>query len=224
SGITDIEVVYTEPPPASYVEGYVVYTVPDHCMGGGSIGLLTFDDIGMSNECWFPVFLSNNPPDLDLPDIVHIWAENTLQLEVYASDPDEDSVEIAWDAFWYEPDSLQVPTNPPSYDGGNPGIFTWTTTEADTGTWFSSFSAIDTCGAVDTQQVAILVLIPQRGDCNADGVINSADVVYLINYLFRNGPAPDPLWLGDCNCEEFFEAPVPIYWDWGLFFLKKCMS
>jgi len=211
SGITDIEVVYTEPPPASYVEGYVVYTVPDHCMGGGSIGLLTFDDIGMSNECWFPVFLSNNPPDLDLPDIVHIWAENTLQLEVYASDPDEDSVEIAWDAFWYEPDSLQVPTNPPSYDGGNPGIFTWTTTEADTGTWFSSFSAIDTCGAVDTQQVAILVLIPQRGDCNADGVINSADVVYLINYLFRNGPAPDPLWLGDCNCDQVINSSDVVY-------------
>ncbi|KPL03282.1 MAG: hypothetical protein AMJ73_07520 [candidate division Zixibacteria bacterium SM1_73] len=40
------------------------------------------------------------------------------------------------------------------------------------------------------------------GDANGDGEINSVDVVYLISYLFRNGPAPDPLWVGDCNCDE----------------------
>ena len=28
------------------------------------------------------------------------------------------------------------------------------------------------------------------GDANCDGVVNSADVVYLINYLFINGPPP----------------------------------
>lgn len=39
------------------------------------------------------------------------------------------------------------------------------------------------------------------GDANGDGVINSADVVYLINYLFADGPAPDPLWIGDANCD-----------------------
>jgi C1A family cysteine protease len=41
-----------------------------------------------------------------------------------------------------------------------------------------------------------------RGDANGDGLINTADVVYLINYLFIDGPAPDPLWVGDCNCDE----------------------
>lgn len=40
------------------------------------------------------------------------------------------------------------------------------------------------------------------GDTNGDGVVGPGDVVYLINYLFRNGPAPDPLWTGDCNCDE----------------------
>ena len=39
------------------------------------------------------------------------------------------------------------------------------------------------------------------GDVNGDGVINSADVVYLINYLFKDGPAPDPLEAGDVNCD-----------------------
>ncbi len=40
-----------------------------------------------------------------------------------------------------------------------------------------------------------------HGDANGDGIIGPGDVVYLINYLFRNGPAPDPLERGDCNCD-----------------------
>ena len=41
-----------------------------------------------------------------------------------------------------------------------------------------------------------------RGDANSDGSINVADVVYLINYLYKKGPAPKPLWLGDFNGDE----------------------
>ena len=38
------------------------------------------------------------------------------------------------------------------------------------------------------------------GDANSDGVINSADVAYLINYLFIGGPHPVPtLQAGDAN-------------------------
>jgi hypothetical protein len=62
-----------------------------------------------------------------------------------------------------------------------------------------------------------------RGDANGDGVINSADVVYLTNYLFAAGPGPHPLWVADCNCDEvinsadvislinylFIEGPAP---------------
>jgi len=40
-----------------------------------------------------------------------------------------------------------------------------------------------------------------RGDANGDGKINSADVSYLINYLFVGGPAPNPLWVGDANSD-----------------------
>ena len=39
------------------------------------------------------------------------------------------------------------------------------------------------------------------GDANADGQVNSADVSYLINYLFVNGPAPQPMQAGDANCD-----------------------
>jgi hypothetical protein len=40
-----------------------------------------------------------------------------------------------------------------------------------------------------------------RGDANGDGVINLADVVYLINYLYRSGFAPTPPEAGDTNCD-----------------------
>jgi hypothetical protein len=35
------------------------------------------------------------------------------------------------------------------------------------------------------------------GDVNEDEIIDIADVVFLVNYLFIGGPAPDPLALGD---------------------------
>lgn len=40
------------------------------------------------------------------------------------------------------------------------------------------------------------------GDCNNDGSINILDITYLITYLYKNGPAPDPLPSGDPNCDS----------------------
>jgi thermitase len=37
------------------------------------------------------------------------------------------------------------------------------------------------------------------GDANGDGVINLGDLVFLITYLYRGGPPPDPLSAGDGN-------------------------
>jgi len=49
------------------------------------------------------------------------------------------------------------------------------------------------------------------GDANGDGVINSADVVYLINYLFKGGPAPQPLEPGDVNCDGIINSADVVY-------------
>jgi len=38
-----------------------------------------------------------------------------------------------------------------------------------------------------------------RGDANGDGDINITDVVFLVNYLFLDGPAPTPLEGGDAD-------------------------
>jgi hypothetical protein len=50
-----------------------------------------------------------------------------------------------------------------------------------------------------------------RGDANGDGVINSADVVYLINYLFKGGPPPEPLEAGDVNCDGIINSADVVY-------------
>lgn len=41
-----------------------------------------------------------------------------------------------------------------------------------------------------------------RGDANGDGSLNIGDAVFLVNYQFRSGPAPDPPELGEANCDD----------------------
>lgn len=50
-----------------------------------------------------------------------------------------------------------------------------------------------------------------RGDANADGVIDLGDVVYILNYLFKGGPAPDPLAAGDANCDGLVDLGDVVY-------------
>lgn len=38
-----------------------------------------------------------------------------------------------------------------------------------------------------------------RGDMNHDGVVTASDILLLVNYVFKNGPAPDPVSAGDAN-------------------------
>lgn len=59
--------------------------------------------------------------------------------------------------------------------------------------------------------VSVLFNCLPTGDCNDDEVVNSADVVYLINYLFIDGPAPEPLGVGDVNCDGAVNSADVVY-------------
>jgi hypothetical protein len=50
-----------------------------------------------------------------------------------------------------------------------------------------------------------------RGDSNGDGIINVADVVYLVNYLYRGGDPPDPVEAGDANCDDIVNVADVVY-------------
>ena len=39
------------------------------------------------------------------------------------------------------------------------------------------------------------------GDFNTDGLINVGDAVCIINYIFKGGPAPNPVCIGDANAD-----------------------
>jgi hypothetical protein len=49
------------------------------------------------------------------------------------------------------------------------------------------------------------------GDANGNGAIEPGDVVFLINYLFRNGPPPDPPQAGDANGDGALEPGDVVY-------------
>ena len=50
------------------------------------------------------------------------------------------------------------------------------------------------------------------GDVNKDGVVNSADIIYLINYLFISGPAPIPIiQVGDVNRDGVVNVTDVVY-------------
>ncbi len=51
-----------------------------------------------------------------------------------------------------------------------------------------------------------------RGDCNGDEDLGLPDVVYLINYVFKDGPAPIPeLPVADVNCDDDVELTDVVY-------------
>ena len=49
------------------------------------------------------------------------------------------------------------------------------------------------------------------GDVNDDDKINVSDAVFLINYVFSGGDAPDPLYTGDVNCDDKVNVSDAVY-------------
>jgi hypothetical protein len=49
------------------------------------------------------------------------------------------------------------------------------------------------------------------GDANGDGQCDVGDAVFLINYVFREGPAPNPVLAGDANCDAQVNVGDAVY-------------
>jgi hypothetical protein len=76
--------------------------------------------------------------------------------------------------------------------------------EQEGGTYFYKVRAKDgqnQWGAWSNAEKAVVLPSFVRGDVNGDGVIDLGDVVFLINYLYRDGQAPNPLEAGDTNSD-----------------------
>jgi hypothetical protein len=51
----------------------------------------------------------------------------------------------------------------------------------------------------------------QCGDANSDGMIDIGDVVFLVNYLYKNGAPPDPFAAGDSNSDGILDLGDVVY-------------
>lgn len=49
------------------------------------------------------------------------------------------------------------------------------------------------------------------GNTDQNGEVNIVDVVYLLNYLFKNGPYPCPLGKGDVDCNSLVDLVDAVY-------------
>lgn len=68
--------------------------------------------------------------------------------------------------------------------------------------------ACDNCPAVTNPSQTPLTI----GDVNNDGVITSADIIYLVGYVFKGGPGPIPCnAVGDVNCDGVITSADIIY-------------
>jgi hypothetical protein len=109
------------------------------------------------------------------------------------------SEQLGWDltpnSFWMELDAGQIDTSEVTVTVPHDATL-WTVNEiAFEATSRGNPYYLD----VDTLTIMVYAL---RGDANHDEVIDVADVVLLINYLFIGGPAPEILETGDANCDE----------------------
>jgi hypothetical protein len=74
--------------------------------------------------------------------------------------------------------------------------------ELPLGTYFWHVMAANPCGkesAYQNQPSGFHVF--QSGDATGGGAVDAADVVYIINYLFKDDDPPDPLQSGDASCD-----------------------
>jgi hypothetical protein len=56
-----------------------------------------------------------------------------------------------------------------------------------------------------------MLVLSGKGDVTGDGQINIGDVIYITNYLYKNGPIPDPLTKGDVNCDGKIDLGDLVY-------------
>ncbi|MCL4806507.1 MAG: dockerin type I repeat-containing protein, partial [Thermoanaerobaculia bacterium] len=113
-----------------------------------------------------------------------------------------------------DPSTGQLPTDPlagflPPEDGSGRGrgavLFSVRTrTDLSPGTRIANTATIvfDTEAPITTNEVFHTIGLP--GDVNDDGVVNPADVFYLVSFFYSAGPAP--LGIADANLDERVDA------------------
>jgi hypothetical protein len=103
-----------------------------------------------------------------------------------------------------------------SYNSGQADTaVAWTVPSVPMGQHTIYFKATDDVGYTSADTCSTAWVFTYRtylcGDANGDGKINIADAVYIVTYVFKGGPAPNPLESGDANCDGKINVGDAVY-------------
>jgi hypothetical protein len=134
----------------------------------------------------------NHPPVFEpIPDQV-IDAEDTLDLLIVAIDPEGDPITLSYVG--------SLPFGMTFVDsGGGVGSIHWVPTMDQGGDTTVTLVATESYGLTDTLRVNITVLTFIRGDIDANGVIELADIILLSAFYRGVAEIPDPQERADVN-------------------------
>lgn len=155
----------------------------------------------------FTTYYLEPPSDFDLlypPDSASVSNQDTLTL-VWETSVDPDPGDMIRYALEYGNSSVFNPDSTTIIDdltqtgylvdglpsGGAPVSYYW------------RVKAFDEFGLATWSDEAFCFLVSSylAGDANGDKMVDLADVVSLVNYLYKSGTAPIPLEAGDANCD-----------------------
>jgi C1A family cysteine protease len=145
-------------------------------------------------------------------DRVLEWLEGPLpSIKVLSPDGGESlpiggSYDILWECTLFE-DSVKIEY---STNAGvdwlviddettNDGLYSWTVPDAPSDECLVKVSDADNGKPSDISDGYFSIISYVFGDASGDGVVDAADVLSLINYLFLGTSPPDPLAAGDAN-------------------------
>lgn len=219
---------------------YVTHDVVDPHVDSvaGIIAPLCYSHSNVSHYCSLSSYWNNSNlypfPDLDRSIFRHYVLGSDTLIHNWFMDQSQKPGNLAWDFcfvdvtggyhFWV----CMVPTGSEDQRLGDASrllIATMTFTLDDTATiridtcfWppgdsriLFANSAAQTYIPVNFVPVTESVWISERGDANGDGLIDIADVGYMLNYLFRQGPPPVSFVAGDANCDDDLGVLDPLY-------------
>ncbi len=181
------------PPPSGFI-GAAPATATQTLSG------LTANDMGKAAlylpESNLADFLFNQAPTLSDP-AVEISDSNVVSASVVFNDPDGHLAVVR--TFHFGSEAYAMTACEKDYVAGT--LFELAI-EIDSTAWYTyHFEFSDGAETVSTDIDSLYFELPYiPGDADGSGGIDIDDVVFLIEYIFSGGPAPNPLAAGDADC------------------------
>jgi len=168
---------------------------PNFCQAGiYTVGFVARDNTSLVDTVLVRVTVTdagNHKPKLASISDKTAAAGDLLSFTISATDSDCTIPQLLADS---------LPRNAVFHDSANgKGLFRFTPDSTQIDSTYSVIFIASDGSLADSARVHISVIAYIRGDANRDGRVTVADVVYLVGYLFKGGPAPVPLGAGDAN-------------------------